>query len=111
MHRKFVRKVSGDCIFLKFCIIIDNRLAGNENAQKVCKNSCLENYTFLKFCIIIDNRLAGNENTQRMHRKFVRKLSGDCTFLEFCIIIGNRLAGNENAQKVCKKGCMVITFS
>ena len=39
----------------------------------------------------------------RMHRKFVRKVSGDCTFLEFCIIIGNRLAGNENAQKVCKK--------
>ena len=37
MNRKFVRKLSGDYTFLKFCIIIDNRLAGNENAQKVCK--------------------------------------------------------------------------
>ena len=37
MHRKFVRKLSGDYIFLKFYIIIDKRLAGNENAQKVCK--------------------------------------------------------------------------
>ena len=39
----------------------------------------------------------------RMHRKFGRKLSGDCTFLKFCIIIDKKLIGNCNAQKVCKK--------
>ena len=33
----------------------------------------------------------------RMHRKFVRKVSGDYTFLKFCIIIYNKLIGNENA--------------
>ena len=37
MDRKFVRKVSGDCTFLKFCIIIYNKLISNGNAQKVCK--------------------------------------------------------------------------
>ena len=37
MHRKFVSQLSGDYTFLKFYIIIDNRLAGNENAQEVCK--------------------------------------------------------------------------
>ena len=42
MNRKFVRKVSGDYTFLQFCIIIYNKLIGNGNAQKVCKNSCLE---------------------------------------------------------------------
>ena len=45
-----------------------------------------------------------------MHRKFVRKLSGDCTFLELYIIIDNRLAGNENAQEVCKKGVWRLHF-
>ena len=39
----------------------------------------------------------------RMHRNFVRKLSGDYTFLKFCIIIYNKLIGNANTQKVCKK--------
>ena len=37
IHRNFVRKLSVDYIFLKFCIIIDKRAAGNGNAQKVCK--------------------------------------------------------------------------
>ena len=51
----------------------------------------------------------------RMHRKFVRKLSGDYTFLKFCIIIDNRLASNENAQEVCKKSvwrlnCLKILY-
>ena len=37
MHRKFVRKLSADCTFLKFCIIIEKKLIGNGNAQEVCK--------------------------------------------------------------------------
>ena len=40
----------------------------------------------------------------RMHRKFVRKLSGDYTFLKFCIIMYNKLICNGNEQNVRKKG-------